>query len=88
MQRLFNKYSAAPYEGSAKHIDLLMTDAFQRVWDEVVLSDDACPRDTEYLCHQTLSALFAQNILRRALAVKRKERSTPNAANEPRSEAE
>jgi hypothetical protein len=71
MKRLFNEDSAAPYEGNVKHVDLLMVDAFQRVWDEVVLADDICPRDVELLCHQTLSTLFAENILRRAMAKKR-----------------
>ena len=79
MKRLFNEYSAAPYEGNVKHVDLLMTDAFQRVWNEVVLAEDLCPRDVEMLCHQTLSMLFAENILRRAMARKRAERNTPNA---------
>ena len=70
MERLFNEYSAAPYEGNAKHIDLLMTDAFQKVWDEVVIADDVCPRDAEILCHETLAGLFAENRLRRALQKK------------------
>ena len=82
MKRLFNEYSAAPYEGNVKHVDLLMVDAFQRVWDEVVLADDICPRDVELLCHQTLSTLFAENILRRAVARKRAERNTPNNKDE------
>lgn len=86
MKRLFNEYSAAPYEDNVKHIDLLMTDAFQRVWDEVVLADDICPRDVELLCHQTLSTLFAENILRRAVARKRAERNTPNNKDEVRNE--
>jgi len=77
MQRLFNEHSAAPYEGSAKHLDLLMADAFQRVWDEVVLADDVCPRDAELLCHQTLAGLFAENILRQALGKRRLERNSP-----------
>ena len=64
MKRLFNEYGAAPYEGNVKHVDLLMANAFQQVW-EVVLADDLCPRDVELLCHQTLSVLFAENILRR-----------------------
>jgi len=70
MKRLYNEYSAAPCEGNAKHVDLLMVDAFQRVWDEVVVADDVCPRDVELLCHQTLSTLFAENVLRRAMAKK------------------
>lgn len=78
MNRLYNEYSAAPYEGNVKHIDLIMTDAFQRVWDEVVLADNVCPRDTETLCHTTLATLFAQNILRRAMQKKKQERVTPN----------
>ena len=80
MKRLFNAYSAAPYDGSAKHIDLLMTAAFQRVWDKVVIADDVCPRDTEMLCHQALAGLFAENILRRAMGKRRLQRNTPNAA--------
>jgi hypothetical protein len=80
VKRLFNEYSAAPYEGNAKHVDLLMTDAFQKVWDEVVIADDVCPRDTEALCHQALAGLFAENILRRAMGKRRLERGTPNAA--------
>jgi hypothetical protein len=67
MKRLYNEYSAAPLEGNVKHIDLLMTDIFQRVWDEVVVADDVCPRDAEALCHQSLAGLFAENILRRAM---------------------
>jgi len=78
MKRLFNEYSAAPsWEGNARHISQLMTDAFQKVWDEVVVADDVCPRDTESLCHQTLSGLFAENILRRAMKKRRLERGTP-----------
>jgi hypothetical protein len=88
MKRLYNEYSAAPYEGNAKHIDLLMTDAFQRVWDEVVLADDVCPRDAESLCHQALAGLFAENILRRAVGKRRLERNTPNDQAQLRSEAE
>lgn len=71
MKRLFNQYSAAPYEGNVKHIDSVMVGAFRRVWNEVVLAGNICPRDVELLCHQTLSALFAENILRRAIAKKR-----------------
>jgi hypothetical protein len=78
MKRLYNEYSAAPYEGNAKHIDMLMTDAFRRVWDEVVLADDVCPRDAESLCHQALTGLFAENILRRAMGKRRLERNTRN----------
>ena len=75
MKRLFNEYSAALYyEGNAKHIDQLMTDACQKVWDEVVLADDVCPRDAASLCHQTVTGLFAENILRRAMAKRRIER--------------
>jgi hypothetical protein len=55
-----------------------MTNAFQQVWDEVVLADDVCPRDAESLCHQTLNVLFAENILRRAMGKRRLERNTPN----------
>ncbi len=71
MKRLYNEYSACPHEGNAKHVSLLITDAFQRVWDEVVLADDVCPRDAESLCHATLSTLFAEEILRRAMAKRR-----------------
>jgi len=76
MKRLYNEYSAAPYEGNVKHIEMLMTDAFQRVWDEVVLADDVCPRDTESVCHAALSVMFAQHILRRALNKRRFERES------------
>jgi hypothetical protein len=84
VKRLYNEYSVAPYDGNAKHIDLLMTDAFHRVWDEVVLADDVCPRDAESLCHQTLAGLFAGNILRRAMGKRRVERNTPNDNDERR----
>lgn len=83
MKRLFNEYSAAPYEGNAKHIDLLMTNAFQQVWDEVVIADDVCPRDAEALCHQSLAGLFAEHRLRRARARERLERNTPNKEETP-----
>ena len=71
MQRLYNEYSACPHEGNAKHISAIITDAFQKVWDEVVLDDDVCPRDAEALCHSTLTILFAESILRRAISIKR-----------------
>lgn len=75
MKRLYNEYSASPCEGNSKHIMLIMADAFQRVWDEVVIADDICPRDAESLCHSNLSILFSENILRRALAKKRLEKT-------------
>jgi len=71
MKRLYNQYSAAPCEGNVRHIDMLMTDAFQKVWDEVVIADDVCPRDAESVCHAVLSQMFSQNILRRAMNKKR-----------------
>lgn len=73
MKRLYNEYSAELLEGSGKHIEFLMTDAFQRVWDEVVVSDDVCPRDAEAMCHAVLSGLFAENRLRRAVAKRNRE---------------
>jgi len=75
MKRLYNEYNAAPCEGNVETIYALMTDAFQKVWDNVVLADDVCPRDTESICHGVLSMLFAENILRRAMAKRRKERN-------------
>lgn len=67
MKRLYNEYSAAPCEGSVSLIDTIMAEAFQKVWDTVVLADDVCPRDAESLCHSSLSCLFSEHILRQAL---------------------
>ena len=74
MKRLYNEYSAAPCEGNVKHINLIMIDAFQKVWDEVVEADDVCPRDAESNCHAILATLFAENILRRAMKKRRAQR--------------
>ncbi len=71
MKRLYNEYSAAPFEGNVKKIDIILEDAFKKIWEEVVVNDDVCPRDTELLCQSILSSMFAQNILRRAMDKKR-----------------
>jgi hypothetical protein len=81
VKRLYNEYSAAPYEGDVMHIDMIMAGAFKQVWDEVVIADDVCPRDAESLCHQTLNVLFAEHILRRTMGRRRLERNTPAADN-------
>lgn len=79
MKRLYNEYGAAGFDDvQVRHIDMLMTAAFQTVWDEVVVADNVCPRDAESFCHSVLSALFAENILRRAINTKRSERTTSN----------
>jgi hypothetical protein len=72
MKRIYNKYGAAEVNNeNAKKIRIIMGTAFQRVWDEVVLSNDVCPRDAESLCHSSLSSCFAENILRNALRMKK-----------------
>ena len=74
MKRLYNKYSAAPYEGEAKYIQDIMLDAFRDVWGQVVLTGDICPRDAEAHCHAVISGLFAEHILRKAMKMRREER--------------
>ena len=67
MKRLYNEYHAADVSNpDVNHVQAIMTEAFQRIWDEVVL-DDVCPRDVEALCHSTLAVSFAENILRKAM---------------------
>jgi predicted nucleotide-binding protein (sugar kinase/HSP70/actin superfamily) len=68
MKRLYNEHSACPHWGSdAKLISDQITDAFDTIWDKVVIANDICPRDAESLCHSTLATLFAQCILQRAM---------------------
>ena len=40
-----------------------MHEAFEKIWNEVVIKDDVCPRDTESYCHSVLNGMFAANIL-------------------------
>ena len=68
MKRLYNEYSAAPsFEGEVKEINDIMSDAFRDVWGKVV-ANDICPRDAESVCHSVISGMFAEHILRKALA--------------------
>jgi hypothetical protein len=83
MKRLYNEYSAAPHwEPDTQLIHTLVSFAAQRIWDEVVVMNDVCPRDAESQCHQTIATLFAENILRRAMDKRRKERRKAKQSNE------
>lgn len=76
MKRLYNEYSAAPFEGNVEKIDKIISDAFQKVWDEVVTRDDVCPRDAESYCHLVLNSKFSQNILMKAMKRRKIERNS------------
>lgn len=79
MKRLYNEYSACPCEGPAKEIDDIIVKAFHDVWN-IVEKDDLCPRDTSHYCHETLSVLFSQEILRTAMNKRRKEMNRKSSA--------
>lgn len=73
MRRLYNdeynacRYTEAPYQ----RINELMSDAIKKIWEEVVVAYDVCPRDAASVCHEILAIGFSENILRRALDARR-----------------
>ena len=72
MKRIYNQFSAAPYDNlAANRIREIMDHAIAQIWEECVEKKDYCPRDTESLCHSQLSCSFAENILKRAISVRR-----------------
>jgi len=74
MKRIYNEFSAAAVDNKeAEHIRMIMTGAFQQIWDEVV-ADGYCPRDAESIAHSCLSCSFAENILRQAMKKSREQR--------------
>lgn len=66
MKRLFNEFSAAPYEGDAVTISEAISLAVNKIWNEVVVANNVDPRDAESLCHHEIYTMFAENILRLA----------------------
>ena len=72
MKRLFNEYSA--YEGGSTIIEEILTESFNQIWD-IVSENDICPRDAQLTCIETISVLFSQEILRKAMAKRRLERN-------------
>ncbi len=75
MKRLYNEYSACPYEGKAADIANIANKAFKDIWN-IVQEYDLCPRDTSLYCHEIFSALFAQEILWKAMKKKKEEKNT------------
>jgi hypothetical protein len=65
LKRLYNEYSACPNEGSAKVITNIISEAFDKIWEEIE-KNDICPRDATSLCKDELSVLFAEKILHKA----------------------
>lgn len=71
MKRLVNKYSAFElHEGHGKQIDDIMVKTVDHIWKDIIILNDLCPRDAVSLCHDTLSVIFAQHILRHTLSKK------------------
>jgi hypothetical protein len=70
MKRLYNEYSACPYEGHAEEIRNIMEKAFKEVWN-IVITNDLCPRDSASLCHEVLSVSFSEEILRSAMKMRK-----------------
>jgi hypothetical protein len=79
MKRLFNEFGAATYEGEVRFIDERMDEAFEAIWNRVVVVGDYCPRDAESLCHSYICGRFAEKILLRGINKSRAMR----AAGEP-----
>jgi hypothetical protein len=73
MKRLYNEYSACPDEGSAKVIRNILTEALDKIWQEVEVND-ICPRDAKSLCQDEISVVFSENILRKAMNKRNLER--------------
>ena len=70
-KRLFNEFGAYVLEGSVPHIERIIEDAVEKIWDMEVMALDRCPRDVEYVCHARISSLFAEKILKQAMSKKR-----------------
>ncbi len=77
MKRLYNEYSAAPFEDNVLKIEKIIHEAFEKIW-MVVIKDDVCPRDTESYCHSVLNGMFAANILMKAMKKRKIERNKSN----------
>jgi hypothetical protein len=80
MKRLFNEFGA-PCEGEVRFIDERIEEAFEAVWNRVVVVGDYCPRDAESLCHASLCGMFAGKILRRGLNKSRAMRAAGKRAS-------
>ena len=51
------------------------SDPFEKIWKEVVIEDNVCPRDAESYCHLVLYSRFSENVLIKAMMRRRGERS-------------
>jgi len=75
MKRLFNEFSATPFdEPDGNIIRDKISKIFDEIWDRCVVKNDCCPRDVEFLCHSELSCLFSEQILKNAMTKSRKDR--------------
>lgn len=82
MERLYNESSAAAAQDvRVCIISSLIEDAFKKTWGFIEMWD-ICPRDTELLCHNILSVLFAEKILVKATKKRNTKTRVDNEATE------
>ena len=75
MKRLYNEYDACPLfdnneASQIKQINDIINITINKIWNEIIVPNDICPRDAQLFCSSIVSTIFSEKILLNAIKKK------------------